>query len=357
MRPIIITGEIFNSDKIFGLSRYGFEVVKGIDDILTRENRKLDVRLCYPNDESINVGGLKSIRTVPLIREKHYRLGTLRNYINESHGISCNFANELQLYKNGIVCIHDMRPLDTKGSFDTRCSYKYIFRLRLSIKIMHSTVVTVSEYQRNRISALCRIPKDKIYVIGNGWEHILKIDSDELIFDKLSDVKKEQYFYTLGSVAKHKNLKWIYEVAKRNPDKTFVIAGDINKNAWGTDTDDYNLQNIIFCGYVSDEENIALMKNCKAFLFPSLYEGFGIPPLEALALGRKIILSNSTCLPEIFEDTAVYFDPYDYNVNLDALLNEPVGSPNKVLEKYTWKNSAYAWLEFFEKEIEEREKR
>ena len=78
------------------------------------------------------------------------------------------------------------------------------------------------------------------------------------------------------------------------------------------------------------------MKYCKAFIFPSFFEGFGIPPLEALSVGASIIISNTTCLPEIFGKTAHYIDPYNADVNLDEILSEPTVSPQKVLEKYTF---------------------
>ena len=348
MKPIVITGDAFTSTKIYGISRYSYEILKGIDEILTSENYDLDVRLCYPNDLNLSIEELKSIKLVPLDRQKHYRLSTLRNYIKKNKAISCNFANEIQLNRKGIVCVHDMRPLDVKG-FDTRELYKEISLLRLSVVLMNSNIVTVSEYQKERISALCKIPQNKITVIPNGWEHIIKVESDENIFDKLHSVNKNQYYYTVSSVAKHKNFKWIYEVAKKNKNNIFVVAGNIDSKCWGTDISDYKLPNVIFCGYVTDEENVALLKNCKAFLFPSLYEGFGIPPLEALALGKRIIVSNATCLPEIFKKSASYFDPFDYTVDLESLINEKVDSPYEILEKYSWKKSAKLWVELFMK--------
>ena len=67
--------------------------------------------------------------------------------------------------------------------------------------------------------------------------------------------------------------------------------------------------------------------------------------MEALACGAPICISNATCLPEIYGDCAHYFNPDDYDVNLDKLLSEPVANPGKILTKYTWDNSVKAWFD------------
>ena len=138
-------------------------------------------------------------------------------------------------------------------------------------------------------------------------------------------------------------------MARRNPDKTFVVAGGKDLRAFGDDTEAKDTENVFYPGYVSDRENAALMKHCKLFLHPAVFEGFGIPPLEALALGAPIALARATCLPELYGDTARYFDPNDYDVDLDALVAQPVAPPDKVLQKYSWDKTAAFWLEQFKK--------
>ena len=71
--------------------------------------------------------------------------------------------------------------------------------------------------------------------------------------------------------------------------------------------------------------------------------------LEALALGAPVALANATCLPELYGDTARYFDPYDYDVDLDALAAQPVAAPDEVLKKYSWDKTAEFWLHEMEK--------
>ena len=146
-----------------------------------------------------------------------------------------------------------------------------------------------------------------------------------------------------------RDIRLIREVARRNPDKTFVVAGGKDLRAFGDDTEAKDTHNVFYPGYVSDAENAALMKHCKLFLHPAVFEGFGIPPLEALALGAPIALANATCLPELYGDTARYFDPYDYDTDLDKLAAQPVAAPDEVLQKYSWDRTANFWLHEIEK--------
>ena len=82
------------------------------------------------------------------------------------------------------------------------------------------------------------------------------------------------------------------------------------------------------------------MEKCKAFILPSYYEGFGLTPLEALSCGAKVIVARAASLPEIYGNAAHYIDPFNTDVDLDALLEEPVESPDAILEKYSYDTAA-----------------
>ena len=106
-------------------------------------------------------------------------------------------------------------------------------------------------------------------------------------------------------------------------------------------------------GYVSDEEAKSLMQNCKAFLFPTFYEGFGIPPLEALSTGAKVVVSDSACMREIFDDCVYYVDPFNPCIDLNELLLNEVSPPDRLLNKYSWKESAVKLYNIIKKYCEE----
>lgn len=350
MRPIVINGTVL-CDPITGIPRYVYEVVTRLDALL--EGTGLDVRLAYRDDDRpLHLPPMKNIRVVPLRAVKYfYNMAVLPRYLKANGAFYLGLASDVTLQRDSVVVLHDIRPL----VMDTdRGMFRFKFWVHcLSVKAFAKRVYTVSYDQRELISRRLGIPKERIGVTYNGWEHMQRCPADESIFDRLPGVKKGEYFYALGSMAKHKNYKWIREVARRNPDKTFVVAGGKDLRAFGDDTEAQDTHNIFYPGYVQDGENKALMQHCKAFLHPAVFEGFGIPPLEALSQGAPILLSNASCLPELYGKTARYFDPYDYEVDLDALLAQPVEPAGEVLEKFSWDRTAAFWLEELKKYVQE----
>ena len=174
----------------------------------------------------------------------------------------------------------------------------------------------------------------------NGWEHFQKVVADTSIFHQFPQLEKDFYF-TLGSLSRRKNLLWIANYAEDHPQDIFAISGKMLSGLVPPELERLQtLPNIVLLGYVTDGQVKALMERCKAFVLPSYYEGFGIPPLEALSCGTKIVVARAASLPEIYGGTAHYIDPDNSNVDLEELLSQPVADAKPVLEKYTYDNAA-----------------
>ena len=153
--------------------------------------------------------------------------------------------------------------------------------------------------------------------------------------DRYPQLEPGEFMFTMATLARNKNGRWVYEVARRNPALTFAVAGmryEGDENECPS--------NVHLLGFVSDADACALMRNCRAYLFPSLYEGFGLPPLEALALGAQVVSSNTTSLPEVLGNSAHYVDPLDYGVDLDELLAQTVAPAEDALSRFSWEGSA-----------------
>ena len=350
MKKLVINGlTLSTQSSLTGVQRVCREIILRLDELLEHEP-DLQIEYAYMSGAEnalIRLEELKRITPVA-IKSKNLRLAklfTLPKYIKKQKALGVCIGTEMLMSKNHVSCIHDIRPAIYKHYDST--AFRWHYRVILWIeKHFARKYVTVSDYQKDAIIKQFRLKSaNSIETIYNGWEHLNDVTPDESVLGKNEILKKGEFFYALGSLAPHKNFEWIIEVAKRNPDKIFAIAGGKNLKNWGDNIETDALSNLIFLGYVSDAENKALMQACRAFLHPSKYEGFGIPPLEALACGAPIIISNATCLPEVYEDCAHYFDPDDYEVDLDKLLSEPVGDPTKILQKCSWERAAAQWMD------------
>lgn len=348
MKTIIINGLALSFAKsITGIQRACKELIYRLDKLI--ENTELNVKYVYDADESniiIKPHELKNIVTVPL-HIKHFkslkRKFILRRVAKVDNAIICNLSLDTVFSKNQISFIYDVRACTTK--FDT---FKFRFKAKIYMlvqKLFTKVILTDSYFQKNEIRKYMKINPERIFTIYMGHEHMFNIIPDTNIYSKFSFLKKGCYFYALGSLAPHKNFKWIIEVAKRNPNEKFVIAGGKDLNIWRNNIEVKNIPNLLFLGYVTNEENKALMIGCKAFIHPSKYEGFGIPPLEAMTVNSKILVSNATCLPEIYEDSVKYFDPDDYDINLNELLDNYNIDYSRILDKCSWNKSANQLLD------------
>ena len=148
------------------------------------------------------------------------------------------------------------------------------------------------------------------------------------------------YWFAMSSLAPNKNLRWLVETALLNPGETIAIAGGINTKIFG-EHDIPQADNVRYLGYVSDEEAKALMGGCKGFLFPTFYEGFGIPPMEAMAAGvRRIVASDIPCMHEIYGDSVSFINPIAPYQGIDELKAKPAEVCKEVLNGFDWRASA-----------------
>jgi len=347
-RPIYISGMELCIKNISGIPRYVYETIKALDKMLEDNKQHLLIYVCYPSNEEIMLPELNIIKLKPLkIDNRHSWTYHFSKEVKKNKGIYCGFANNKTLVFNSLITLHDIRPL-AEPNFDSFKKRLLFLVQMLSIRAFAKRIVTVSEYQRLAISKKLLINKNRVFVSYSGHEHIYSTPTDETIFERYPQIEKEKYYYTIGSVAKHKNYKWIIEMALRNQDKMFVVAGKEMNEKWKSITPNHvDIPNILYVGYVSDEENKSLIQHCKALLHPAYYEGFGLPPLEALALGRPAFVSNASCLKEIYKDLVSFFDPDDYNVNLDLMYFPTEGLRDAALKKYSWSNVAGLWLNLF----------
>ena len=328
---IVISGKAFVKKYRTGVQRYCIELLDEIDV----QAKEIEIELLVPQycDEKFNYKNIKIVKFGNLNLNLWEQI-ELPLYVKKENAIVVNLCNTSPLLNPGIVCIHDLDCIKNPQYYPKLFSIWYKIIIDNAIK-KAKRIITVSNFSKKEIENFYNI--DNVEVIYNSYEHINRIDEDDKIFEKLPKLLNNEYSFTLGTVQKNKNIEWILNIAKRNLDKTFVITGYKNqKNI------KFDLKNVIYTGYLEDGEIKSLMKNCKAYIMPSFYEGFGLPPLEAFALGKCVIASDIPVMNEIFEDEIKYLRPDNYDINLDELICSK--NREKILRKFSWKNSANKFM-------------
>lgn len=263
-------------------------------------------------------------------------------YLIKSHRIGINLYNACPVLRPDVMTIYDLTSEICKkeqcSNLHGKLSYLYSKSMRFRAIKKSKLIYTASNTSKKELMDYYHVDGKQFVVLEDGWQHMLRIREDDSIFFRYPQLIKNKYYLSLGSLLPHKNFKWVIQVSKRNKNQMFVIVGE--KVGYKKAVEKHKSDNLVYLGKITDGEMKALMKNCKAFIHPALSEGFGIPPLEALSVGAPIIVSNTSCLPEIYENSAHYINPKLYNVDLDNLINEPVESADKILNKYSWKKVA-----------------
>lgn len=339
----------FLTKKITGQERFSLELISHIDKIC--ENDEFCVITSKLAKDLPKFENIEIVQTGTLKREawEQFCLGP---YVKKHHLKLVNLTSTFPLTHADIVCLHDVSVFEI-GRMFMHSAYGFfgtIWKRFLCRIAAHSAdkILTVSEYSKKKLNSILGIPLNKIYVVYNAWQHFNRVKADDTALERFK-LHKGDYFFSLSSLSPQKNFIWIKEVAQRNPNLLFVVTGKA-EGFTKLGFDELKTDNIVFTGYLTDGGVKALMENCKAFIHPAIYEGFGIPPLEAMSCGAQVIVSTATCLPEIYGKAAHYIDPYDYNVDLEKLLAEPVEPSETVLNKFDWGHEAEKLLKILREE-------
>ncbi len=267
-----------------------------------------------------------------------------------------------------VAMVHDMAFLACPNTVAKRTRNWLRWNIRKYCK-RADVVVTVSEFSRQEIHHYLEIPLEKIEVVYNGVD--LFRYHPNYTKNQIETVTRKyhisgEYLLYLGMLEPRKNLETLIEayrlLRERMPDTPkLVLAG---KKGWMYEgifekVRDYGLEKeVFFPGYLPEEEVPVLLCGAKVFVFPSLYEGFGIPPLEAMACGTPVVVSDSSSLPEVVGDAGVLVSPADINglskqlehlLLDDGLRERCVRAGLSRAETFTWERAADSLMRIYRK--------
>ena len=338
-KTIFINGR-FLTNKITGIERYSLEVTKALSKIPGIKPVVVMPRGATPPEDmlGLNVEFCETGKKGGFFWEQV----TLPRFCRRHGGAPLlNMAMGAPFrYKNNYLTVHDVAFKEKLPYLGKLWTLKQRASFRLQIYRARG-IFTVSDFSAERIVKCYPRLKVKPVRVYPGAEHIYALK------EKVVEGLPEEFYFSSSSVHPNKNFQYVLALARNNPDKYFVVSG---KKRF--DFDDYikenNIKNCLFTGYVSEENLMWLYSHCKAFILPSLYEGFGITPLEALKAGcKKLYLSDIPVFREVYGEVAEFFDPRDYVCTAQLSSENELGTDiiEGFLKNFSWDKVAAAIAE------------
>ena len=365
MQKILING-LQLGDENTGVQYYTKNLYEELNKIETENFKFHLIRSPVSSQLSICFRSSKNNRLKRICFENFFLPAYLRkNNYDLYH--SPNYVLPYFLYFPSVLTIHDLITLN----FPQFCQFKSVlyFRLFLPNSIKKATkIIAVSYKVKEDILRRFNIYPDKIEVVYQGVNPIFKKIRDKGILSKTRDkyYLPDQFLLFVGNIEPKKNLVRLikaFDILRKTTElkHKLVIVG---KKGWKYNSvfkTIYKLKignEIIFTGYVPEEDLPAIYSMADLFVFPSLYEGFGIPPLEAMACETPVLVSNKGALPETTGGKCLQVNPYDINdiakgINTlltdEALRTKTIENCKKWVKDFTWERAARQTIKVYER--------
>jgi glycosyltransferase involved in cell wall biosynthesis len=354
MPDVFINGR-FLSQPVSGVQRFAAEIVKAIDQLIDR--RQMPERLSGANwtllapsnaDDRLS---LKHIRIAKIGTRTGHAWDQIDLAMAARSGTLISLANSGPvLHRRHHIVLHDAQVFRHPEFFSR--SYGQFHRCLGWLFARTARIRTVSHFSRRELADVLKLPVDDIAVCSNSAEHLAGLPADDTILQRLGLVAG-RYFLAIGSNKPNKNIDLVTRAIKSLPgDYPLVIVGGSNERVFGRNDATID-DRVIRAGHISDASMAALYGHATALVFPSLYEGFGVPPLEAMVFGCPVIVSDIAVLREVCGDAAEYCSPTDpghlarlmrERIEKGALTDAEIARQSTRRSHYTWTSSALAMV-------------
>tara|TARA_R110002051_G_scaffold107616_2_gene180489 strand:+ start:37439 stop:38509 length:1071 start_codon:yes stop_codon:yes gene_type:complete len=335
----------------FGFGQFNYHLINGIYQIAP-EDFKMSLHVKDTSKWQSNFGDYYKLKKYFSVRR--YPQARLRKRYDLWHAMNQN--TKIEPFHNipYLLTVHNITYIKNEENFMEKKVHQ-----RFQEKLNRSTAITyISNYAKKSTHEFFDVPDVPEHIIYNG-NPIKDIQLSSVY--KPSFVPTRPFLFSIGEFTQRKNFKTLVEMLRMLPEYDLVIAGkNSTKNAEDITAliRSYNLENRVkLPGKISELDKQWYLQNCRAFVFPSLREGFGLPVIEAMRFGKPVITSNNTSLPEIGGDIAFYWEHFDPEY-MAQIVNESIHTFDTNLEENTsksithaqsfnWKNAAQSYIDVY----------
>jgi glycosyltransferase involved in cell wall biosynthesis len=358
---LVINGR-FLSQPTTGVQRYAIEVVVAMDRLISAETTvwRPQVEIVVPPDAKLASLRLGAIE----VRRYGKRKGVLWEQLDLAHyarrDLLLSLANSAPLlHRRQIVALHDAATRAVPQSYSWR--FRAWYRLMHGRASRHARhLVTVSAFSAQQLERYYGVARTRMTIAPNASSHMANVTPQPQILVN-NRLVRDAYVFAFGSHNPSKNAALVEEALKlmSEPRPLLVMAGRSNAMVFKPPAAG-PAHHVLRVGEVTDEELKALYENALCFIFPSLYEGFGIPAIEAMACQCPVIAARAAALPEVCGSAALYCDPWDpagLADNIRSLQGDPAlrdemrRRGNARVREFSWAVSASRILELVSSEL------
>lgn len=352
------------SPNFTGIGRYVFELVQNLQKIDQHNHYKLffnQPEFDYFKPHSPNFEKV-------LVNARHYSVDEQTAFLKSLNQAKLDlmhfthFNSPILYAKPSIVTIHDLTLHFFPGKKMTKPWHRLAYRLTINSTVKKAKkIIAVSRSTANDLQTVLKTPLNKVHIIYEGVNPEFQVITDQ---SRLRTTRQkyqlaDRFLLYTGVWRDHKNILGLIEAFRllqtnpANHDLQLVITGRKDslyaQEIFAASQDLIDQNKLIFPGLVSDHELIDLMNLASVYVFPSFYEGFGLPPLEAMACGTPVASSNTSCMPEVCGKNALFFDPYHPSEIAQAtqkllddgqLRQSLIESGLQHVKKYSWEKMA-----------------
>ena len=290
----------------FGFGQFNYHLIKGL---FNAQAKDLKITLHAKNIKLLQSKYSSYFNYKIYYSLRRHRLFQIKKKYNVWHSLNQNIKIEPYYNIPYLLTVHDVNFID-----EISCDLNHKINVRFQNKLNRSKAITyISEYAKRSTHQYFDVPNVPEYIIYNGNPITNTILPKAYIPKRIT---KRPFLFSIGEFTERKNFHTLVEMLNYLPNFDLVLSG--NNNTKYTQETLINTieklklkKRVYITGRISDIDKQYYLQNCTAFVFPSLREGFGIPPIEAMRFGKPVFLSNNTSLPEIGGKYAFYWNDYD----------------------------------------------